>query len=135
VGKVLAAVPGYKARVLVVDDDPDTAESFCILLRKWGHEVRFALDGENALTTADEFLPEVVLLDIGLPAMSGFEVAQRLRQRPRLEGTVLVAQTGFGRHQDRERAEQVGFDAYFLKPVDLVVLERFLATLDKSALP
>jgi CheY-like chemotaxis protein len=104
----------------------DTAESFGILLRKWGHSVRVAYDGPAALAIADEFLPQVVLLDIGLPTMSGFELAEQIRRRPGLEGVVLVAQTGFGRQEDRATAEQAGFDYYFLKPVDLVGLKSFL---------
>jgi PAS domain S-box-containing protein len=115
-------------RVLVVDDNHDSAESMAILLEIWGHEVRAAYDGPSALALATEYRPDIVLLDIGLPGMSGYEVAKRLRELPELKGMVLVAVTGYGQQSDRERTRAVGFDHHLLKPVDPVRLQELLAT-------
>jgi CheY-like chemotaxis protein len=114
---------------LVVDDESDTADTFFVLLRSWGHEVRVAGDGISALASAVEFLPDVVLLDIGLPEMSGYDVAREIRRRPSLKDLVLVAITGFGQTADRTRAEQAGFDYHLLKPVDPNLLRSLLAAL------
>jgi signal transduction histidine kinase len=110
-------------RMLVVDDNVDGAQSLALLLDLIGHEVRIGYDGSEALETAAEFRPEVVLLDIGLPrGMDGYEVARRLRTQPGLEQTLLVALTGYGAEEDRERAREAGFSAHFVKPVDLEAL-------------
>jgi CheY-like chemotaxis protein len=116
-------------RVLVVDDNRDAAESLAILLRAGGHDVRVAYDGPSALGLVRESPPEAVLLDIGLPGMSGYDVARALCG---VEGVrpLLIALTGYGQHDDRERAHEAGFDLHFVKPVDLSRLERALATLD-----
>src|SRR5207249_10039286 len=86
--------PTSPARVLVVEDNPDAAQSLGKLLRLWGHEVRTASDGASALEAVRAQPPDVVLLDIGLPELDGYEVARRLRREPGLEGVVLVAMTG-----------------------------------------
>jgi two-component system CheB/CheR fusion protein len=114
-------------RVLVVDDSEDAAESLATVLRIGGHEVCTAYDGPAALRTAEAFRPEVVLLDIGLPGMDGFEVGRRLREQTGMRRALLVAVTGYGQEEDRRRAEQVGFDAHLVKPADLSALERLLA--------
>jgi signal transduction histidine kinase/integral membrane sensor domain MASE1/ActR/RegA family two-component response regulator len=116
-------------RILVVDDNQDSAESLAVLLRMRGHDVRIAHDGPAALAAARDHAPEAVLLDIGLPGMSGYEVARALRAA---EGAraLLVALTGYGQHEDRQRAHDAGFDLHFTKPVDLARLERVLATMD-----
>jgi two-component system CheB/CheR fusion protein len=114
-------------RVLVVDDNVDAAESLATVLRIAGHEVRTTHDGGAALTAAEAFRPQVVLLDIGLPQMDGYEVARRLRARPGLEKALLVAVTGYGQEEDRCRAEEAGFDAHLVKPADLAALHRLLA--------
>ena len=96
-----------RRRILVVDDNVDAAESLARLLtRLYGHEVRVAHDGPEALAAAEEFRPEVVLLDIGLPGMDGYEVARRLRERPEFEETLLVALTGWGQEADRRRSRR-----------------------------
>ena len=113
-------------RVLVVDDNRDLAESLAVVLRLWGHDVRVAYDGRSALETAQEYTPEVVLLDIGLPQLDGFEVARRLRQRPELRQARLVAITGYGRDEDRRRSAEAGFDLHLTKPVDPLDLQPLL---------
>jgi CheY-like chemotaxis protein len=113
-------------RVLVVDDEIASAETLKALLETQGFEVLTAHDGLAALDAAEAFLPEVVLLDIGLPGMNGFEVAQHLRTQPHLRDALLVALTGYGDAQTRMRAAQVGFDAHMTKPADL---DRLLALL------
>jgi CheY-like chemotaxis protein len=113
-------------RVLVVEDNPDGAETLAMLLRMRGHEVRTALDGPVALEIADAFRPEVVLLDIGLPGMSGYEVATLLRQLPGMGTALLVALTGYGQERDRNLSRQAGFDQHLTKPVDHQALLRLL---------
>ena len=113
------AAPGTVTprRVLVVEDLVPTARLMAAMLRKfWGHDVRIAHDGLAALETAVDFRPEVVLLDIGLPGMSGYDVARKLRQRPELADTVLVALTGYGQEQDRRLSSEAGFDDHLVKP-------------------
>ena len=112
-----AACP--RRRILVVDDNVDAARSLARLLaRLYGQEVRVAHDGPEALAVAEEFRPEVVLLDIGLPGMDGYEVARRLRERPEFEGTLLVALTGWGQESDVERSRAAGFDHHLVKPAN-----------------
>ncbi len=103
-------------RILIVDDDADSAESQAILLRLDGHETLTLLDGRTALATVATFESDVVMLDIGLPDMDGYEVARRLKR----SGCTarLIAITGYGRAEDRERAREAGFDDHLLKPVD-----------------
>jgi two-component system CheB/CheR fusion protein len=114
-------------RVLVVDDNVDAAESLALLLRVERHEVRTAHDGPTALHVAEAFRPEVVLLDIGLPRMDGYEVARRLRGQAGFQKALLVALTGYGQDEDRRRAEEAGFDAYLVKPADPAALHELLA--------
>jgi CheY-like chemotaxis protein len=109
--------------VLVVDDDRDTRDSFALLLPLWGHVEKTAPDGATALAAAADFQPHVILLDIGLPGLDGWEVARRLRGLTR---AALVAVTGFGRDVDRERARQDGWDHFLLKPVEPAELRRLL---------
>ncbi len=116
-------------RVLVVDDNRDAAESMTVLLEIWGHEVRIANDGPGALALAAEYQPDIVLLDIGLPGMDGYEVAKRLRERPGSKRMILVAVTGYGQDEDRRRAYDMGFDYHLTKPVEPAKLEGLLASL------
>lgn len=116
-------------RVLVADDNRDAAQNLSTLLQLWGHEVRVVFDGPCALEEALSFRPQMVLLDIGLPGMQGYEVAQRLREYPQLDGVVLVAVTGWGQEEDRRRAREAGFDHHLPKPVDLDALSALLAAL------
>ncbi len=107
-----------RRRILVVDDNIDAARSLARLLsRLYGQEVQVAHDGPEALEKAGEFRPEVVLLDIGLPGMSGYQVAERLRGRPEFESTLIVALTGWGQEDDRRRSVESGIDRHLVKPV------------------
>jgi len=106
-------------RILIVDDNEDSTRSMAILQKRRGHETRTAFNGPDAVTAAAEFSPNVVLLDIGLPGMDGFEVARRLREMPALAGALLVAMSGYGSDEDRAKAKAAGFDEYMVKPVDL----------------
>jgi len=105
--------------VMVVDDNADASESLAMLLRMSGHEVEVAANGESALALAGTFRPQVVLLDLGLPGMDGFEVARRLRARPELAATRLIAITGYGQARDREATAAAGFERHLTKPVDV----------------
>ena len=103
-----------------------------ILQSRRGHVTRTASSGLEALRLAAEFLPEVVLLDIGLPGMDGFEVARRLRAMPALKNAVLIAMTGYASPEDRVTATQAGFDAHLVKPVDLEFLREWLRTMNPN---
>jgi signal transduction histidine kinase/ActR/RegA family two-component response regulator len=115
-------------RVMVVDDNVDAADSLALLLGLEGHETQCAYSAAAALERASSFAPEVILLDIGLPDMDGYEVARRIRALPGGAAMTLVALTGYGQAEDRERALSSGFQAHLVKPVDLEVLGRILAT-------
>jgi CheY-like chemotaxis protein len=122
---------GQPLRILVVDDCADTRASLAMLLHIWGHEARTTADGPSALQECRAFRPQVVLLDIGLPGMNGWEVAHRLRgqdSRPAL----LVALTGFGRVVDRALSRDAGFDAHLTKPADPKDLRQLLATAGRT---
>jgi len=114
-------------RVLIVDDNEDAANSLALILELGGHETASVYSAVDALARAAEFRPDVVLLDIGLPGMDGYEVAQKLRELPGLRDIRLVAVTGYGRSDDRLRARDAGFDDHLTKPVEYAVLERTLA--------
>ena len=118
-----AAVP---RRVLVVDDNVDAAATLELLLRSLGHETRMAHDGVRALDIAREFRPEVILLDIGMPGLDGYEVARRLRAMNHGQNFRIVAITGWGQDADRTRTKEAGFDVHLVKPVDLRVLSKVL---------
>jgi CheY-like chemotaxis protein len=124
----MAAAPARPtgSRILVVDDSVDSAETLGELLKIWGHEVRLAHDGPDAITAARDYRPEVVLLDIGLPGMDGFAVATQLRKEG-IGGRMLVALTGYGEQQDRDRAQQAGFDHHLVKPIDPDTLQKLIA--------
>ena len=119
-------------RVLVVDDNPDAAESLEMLLRILGAEVRTALDGEAALQALAHHRPSVVLLDIGLPDMDGYELARRARQEPGGSGITLIALTGWGEEEDRRRSREAGIDHHLVKPVDFAALEQLLRALPQT---
>ncbi len=125
--------PAPPRRVLVVDDNVDAAESLAMLLRVGRHDVRTAQDGATALQVAEAFRPEVVLLDLGLPRMDGFEVARRLREQEGVEKALLVALTGHGQEEDRRRSLEAGFDAHLVKPADPAALQRLLAGRGRSS--
>ncbi len=121
------AGPRGALRVLVVDDNRDSAETMTILLRLWGHEVESAATGPAALAIAQGFLPNAVLLDIGLPGIDGYEVARRLRALPGLGGALLLAMTGYGQEHDRRRSREAGFDHHLVKPLEPEYLRQLLA--------
>jgi CheY-like chemotaxis protein len=116
-------------RVLVVEDDPDSAQSLAMLLQIWGHQVEIAPDGHQALDAARRFEPEIVLLDIGIPGLDGYEVAERLRSEHGSE-LKLVALTGYGREDDRQRSRDAGFDRHMTKPLEPPRLRDMLASFD-----
>ena len=97
-----------------------------------GHDVRTAYDGSEVLETALDYRPNVVLLDIGLPGLNGFEVAKRIRQQPTLKNIVLVAMTGYGQVSDRKRSQEAGFDHHLVKPGDFGKVLQLLATVSES---
>jgi len=114
-------------RVLVVDDMADAAESLAEVLAAWGCQTRTALGGQAGLETARAFAPDAVLMDIGMPGMDGYETARRLREETRGKGLLLVALSGYGQDQDRQKSREAGFDAHLVKPVDYGQLQRLLA--------
>jgi DNA-binding response OmpR family regulator len=115
-------------RILVVDDNIDAADSLGMLLQVRGDEVRVAYDGLEALKVAGDFDPQVVLLDIGMPKVSGYDVARRLREA-RGDAVFIIAISGWGQEGDRKRARESGFDHHFTKPVDF---EALLALIDSE---
>jgi CheY-like chemotaxis protein len=123
-------MPQFKSpprRVLIVDDNEDAANSLAMLLKLSGHETAPVYSAADALSRAAAFRPDVVLLDIGLPGMDGYEVAQQMRELPGLRNVRLVAVTGYGRSEDRIRARDAGFDDHLVKPVEFALLEQTLA--------
>ena len=122
-------------RVLVCDDNIDGAESLALMLGLLGHEVRTVHDGPAALATVRNWRPDAVLLDIGLPGMSGYEVARQMRSDPQLRGLLLVAVTGWGTQDDQRRSAAAGFDQHLTKPVEATALESLLASRLARAAP
>jgi two-component system CheB/CheR fusion protein len=119
--------PVEASRILVVDDSADTAESMAELLKLEGHEVATSHDGRSAIEVAQSFKPQVVLLDIGLPGMDGLEVARRLRKSPTTEAVLLIAISGYGQVEDRQRSVAAGFDEHLIKPADPARLNAIIA--------
>lgn len=115
--------------ILVVDDDRDSTTSLSMLLQIMGHKVRTAHDGPEAIGTAGEFRPDIVLLDIGLPGMNGYEVARRIRHAPWSSGMTLIALTGWGQEEARRQSEEAGFDHHLVKPVEASALSGLLASI------
>ncbi|HYK25332.1 MAG TPA: response regulator, partial [Steroidobacteraceae bacterium] len=115
-------------RLLIVDDNLDALDSLAALMEMSGHEVHMATDGESALTVAESCRPEVVLLDLGLPKLDGYEVARRLREAPWGRAAMIIALTGWGQDEDRRRTRECGFDSHMVKPLDLDALIRLLGS-------
>jgi two-component system CheB/CheR fusion protein len=113
-------------RVLVVDDCPDTVESMVRLLQMWGYDTVTAQDGHAVLQTARTCHPDVILLDLGLPGMDGYEVARQVRNDPALVGACLICVTGYVGESHRAKALEAGCDEFLAKPVDLPVLRQLL---------
>ena len=124
---VAALEPRSAIRALIVEDNVDAAEALATLLRLLGHEVEVRYDGASGLEAARRNPPDLVLLDIGLPGMDGYEVASRLRAEPATKGIRIVALSGYGRHQDRSRSLEAGFDGHLVKPIDLETLRSVLS--------
>jgi CheY-like chemotaxis protein/anti-sigma regulatory factor (Ser/Thr protein kinase) len=120
-------------RILVVDDNVDAAEALTDIVEAWGHTARAVFHGQEALGAAARFRPDVVLLDIGLPGMDGYAVARALRADPNQPQPRIVAVTGYGQREDRQRSRAAGFDEHLVKPVDLPSLRRALHTPSASA--
>ena len=118
-----------KRRILIVDDNRDGAESLAMLLNFMGSDVRVALSGPAALEIMTSYKPNVVLLDIGMPGMDGYEVANQVRQHPQLKDVTLIALTGWGQEEDRRRCRKAGFDHHMIKPVDFDALQALLVSL------
>ncbi len=121
-----AVHPNGARRILVVEDNPDAAATMRDFLELSGHEVQLAASGTDGVEAARQFHPEVVLCDIGLPGMTGFEVAEELRRDPVTRSAKLIAVTGYGRDEDRQRSKEAGFDLHLTKPVDPAQLRRVL---------
>lgn len=130
---VVAAANGLALRVLVVEDNADAAETLKLVLNALGHDVQTAHDGFAAIDRALEFLPQIVLMDIGLPGLNGFEVAERLRQQPTLAHVVLVAMTGYGEGAARQRSKEAGFNHHLVKPADFAKLQAILASVSADS--
>jgi CheY-like chemotaxis protein len=123
----LSVPPQARRRILVADDNSDAAGSLALRLELAGHEVRTAEDGVQALAVARTFKPEVVLLDLGMPAMDGYETARHLRRLAGGRDTRLIALTGWGQQQDRQRTAEAGFDVHLVKPVSELDLFQAIA--------
>jgi len=119
------------ARVLIVDDHPDTAEVLSVIFTMLGHETRSAPRGREALRTARSFDPTLVMLDIGLPDISGYEVVNALRAANNGGDRYIVAVTGWSRKDDIEKAKQAGFDAHFVKPINIGTIREILRVTQK----
>jgi DNA-binding response OmpR family regulator len=124
---LMSALNDAGLRILVIEDDADCAESTALLLRLWGHQVEVVRDGAAALQAAQACLPDVLLLDLGLPEMIGYDVARRLREQPEPKRPFVIALTGFGRQENRRRSAESGIDLHMLKPVDPGRLKMLLA--------
>jgi CheY-like chemotaxis protein len=116
-------------RVLVVDDNRDAAISMSMLLKYLGSDVRVAFNGDEALAAIAEYKPAVVLLDIGMPGMDGYEVARRIREQSEFDDVTLIALTGWGQEDDRRRSQSAGFDHHLTKPADMGAIEALLLSL------
>jgi signal transduction histidine kinase len=126
---------GPSFKILVVDDNKESAKTLGWMLEYMGHEIVLAFDGPSAIEMAEEHRPDMILLDIGLPGMSGYEVCSHLRRNPKLQGTVFVAQTGWGQAEHRRRSEEAGFDHHLVKPIQAQTLYQILESMqqDKKA--
>jgi CheY-like chemotaxis protein len=121
--------PAARRRILVVDDNRDAAVSLAMMLELMGNEVRTAHDGREGVDAAEVFRPDVVVLDIGLPRMNGYEAARHIREQPWGRDAVLIAVTGWGQEEDKRQSKEAGFDFHMVKPVEPAALEKLLAGL------
>jgi CheY-like chemotaxis protein len=115
-----------KRRILVVDDNHDSAISLGMMLNLMGNETFTAHDGLAAVEAADQFRPDMILLDIGLPKLNGYDACRLIREQPWSRRIVIVALTGWGQEEDRRRSQEAGFDHHLVKPVEIAALEALL---------
>jgi CheY-like chemotaxis protein len=118
-------------RVLVVDDNRDSADTLAMVLQLSGNETQVSYDGEQALRAYDSFRPDVMLLDIGMPTLSGHEICRRIRSKPGGKSVVMIAQTGWGQDEDRKMTQEAGFDHHMTKPVSTDAIMKILTGLKK----
>lgn len=118
-------------RILIVDDNRDGADSMAMMLKMMGHQISTAYDGEDAVETAARVAPDVILLDIGLPKLNGYEACRRIRSTRAGKDMVIIAQTGWGQEEDRQRTRDAGFDHHLVKPVEAQDLLKLLASLSE----
>jgi len=123
---VAAAIPGQSKRILIIEDNVDAADTLAMMLQTMGHEAHAAYDGPSGLKDFAQWRPSIVLLDIGLPGMNGFEVAQRLRASSPKNHLKIIALSGYGSDSDRERSRNAGFDHHLVKPVNFDAMEKVL---------
>jgi CheY-like chemotaxis protein len=116
----------------VVDDNTDAAKTLAELLRMAGHQVQTAADGHEAIASVDSFVPDIAILDIGLPGMDGYELARWIRKQPRLQRVRLIALSGYGQASDQKLALEAGFDLHLAKPVDPEVVLTTIQELDPT---
>ena len=119
-------------RILIIDDNQSSATVLALLLQRFGHETKTAFDGEEALATARSFSPEVVLLDIGLPKLNGYEVCRWIRAQPCAHKVAIIAQTGWGQEESRRKTTEAGFDYHMVKPLDPSAILKILDDLMKE---
>jgi CheY-like chemotaxis protein len=119
-------------RILVVDDNRDLTDTLGMMLRFSGNAIRTAHDGEAAVAAAEEFNPDIIILDLGLPKLNGYEACRRIRQQPGGKKRIVVAVTGWGREEDRRRTKEAGFDLHWVKPVNPAALTKLLAELEEK---
>lgn len=127
------APPTRRHRVVVADDGRDSADSMAMLLTVMGHDVRVAYDGQEAIDVAETFRPHVMILDVGMPKLDGYEAARRVREQSWGREVLLVAMTGWGREDDHRRSEESGFDRHFTKPADMSEIQQVLAAFEGAA--
>ena len=122
-------------RILVVDDNVDAAKTMSMMLKIMGNEIRTAHDGQQGIETAEEFRPDMILLDIGMPKLNGYDTCRRIREQPWGGSIFIVALTGWGQEDDKRRSREAGFDYHLVKPVEPAALESLLANLDPDPDP
>jgi CheY-like chemotaxis protein len=124
------AVDGRPRRVLVVDDNVDSAKTLSMVLDVMGHQTTLANDGLEAVRIAQDFQPEIVLLDIGMPKLNGYEACRQIREQAWATQVIIIAVTGWGQDEDRQRSKDAGFDMHLVKPLDPLVVERLMRKLE-----
>jgi CheY-like chemotaxis protein len=126
----MAAPPIVSRRILVVDDNVDSAKTLGMLLKYLGADVHVVHSGVAAIDAVEKYRPDIVLLDIGMPGMDGYEVARRIRERHEFKEVTLIALTGWGQEDDRRRTREAGFDHHLVKPADIAALQTLIVNLD-----